>query len=152
MGVEGFAGVALNADAVGVGGPFIGGGQGVGIHDDDVIQVLFLLDLLVVTGVADLVDDCLVHKEAGNPLGGAGLQQRHGQHVPGGWGGAVEHQVHNQGKTCHQKDYNGEQKQKEPADNAPKQAAFLFRGFLTHFSLPREVVLWDAKTQRCWIE
>ncbi len=146
VGVEGFAGVALDADAVGVGGPLVGGGQGVGIHDDDVVQVLLLLDVLIVTGVANLIHNFLVHEQGGNPLGGAGLQQGHGQHVPGGGGGAVEYQIHDQRQAHHQQNDDGEQRQEEPADNAPQQTALLFfLLFLTHFRYLAEVVFYGLQ-------
>ena len=150
MGVEGLAGVILDADAVRVGGPLVGGSHGGGVHDDNVVQVDILHRGFVVTLVLNLIHQLLAHEQTGNPLGCTGLQQGHGQHVTGSGGGAVEHQVHHQRQTDHQQNDDGEQQQEEAADDAAQKAAGFTLLFLTHFGY-LVVLFCDAKTQRCWI-
>ena len=115
MGVVGLTLVLLNADAVGVVLPLVGGGQSAVLVDDHLAGVgKFLLQSG--TGlVPDLGHLFVAQENTGDPLGGGGLAQGHGQHIPGCFTGAVEDGVehHHQGTGGDQ--HNGEQQQQGPA-------------------------------------
>ena len=165
MGVVGVAGVFLKADAVGIFVPLVAvaGDDVVGLNDDlgGVGDIFF--QLRIDTG-ADLGNGVLTNEQGRHPLGGAGLDQGHGQHVPGGGGGSVEHHVHHQNQCRYRKDHHGKQHQEEPADDPAQQAAalfLLFRGranalhgghsFFAHSLFQPLLEFCGAKTQRCWI-
>ena len=147
MGGEGIALVLLDADAVGVVVPLVAvlAGDGAAAVDDDLAQVRSLIGQLVLTGILNGIHLALVHEEARNPLGGAGLQQGHGQHLLGLLGGAVEDGIGCQGQGTDDHKDQGEQQQEEPADDSPKNAAFflLFRRLNGYIGLGR-IAVWLA--------
>ena len=125
MGVVGGAGDLLNIDAVGAVGKFAAcAAEGVILVDHHGGGVGHFLGQLKLHIFPDFCHGLVIHEQAGHPFGGAGFRQGHGQHLPGGRRGAVEHQIHHQAQGCHRQNHHGEQQQEEPADDPTQQAAF----------------------------
>ena len=174
MGIVGVAGAALNAHAVGVAVPFVAvaGNDVVGLNDDLGGVGHILIQSGITDGLPDLSHGVLADEQGGHPLGGAGLDQGHGQLVPGSGGGAVEYQIHHQHQGCHGENDHRKQHKEESADDPAQQAAalllFLFGwfgspaplrrngiiighcvSFAHFFSTSGSFCFWGAKTQRC---
>ena len=143
MGVVGIAGVALNADTVGEVGPLVAAGGDGGAHvDDDFIGAGHFLGQCGAVGSPDLGNGFLADEQGGDPLGGAGFDEGHGQQLTGGGGGTVEHQVHHQAQRGEGQQNHGKQQQEEPADDPAQQtAALLFLLGLLHGSSASGVIL-----------
>ena len=173
MGVVGVAGVGLKADTVGAIRPLVGtGGNRRILVDDDLRRVGKLVLQVGIIPRTNGIQGLRVHEQAGNPLGSAGLQQRHGQNIPGCGGRAIEDQVRRQTRRHQDQGDHGEQHQEKPPDNPSEQAAALLLfllgrpgspaplgrngiiighcvSFAHFFSTSGSFCFWGANTQRC---
>ena len=173
MGVIGVAGVGFKADTVGGICPLVGAGRNRRVLvDDDFRRVGELVLQVGVVPCADGIQGLCVHEQAGNPLGSAGLQQRHGQNIPGCGGRAIEDQVRRQTRRHQNQGDHGEQHQEKPPDDPAEQAAALLLfllgrsgspaplgrngiiighcvSFAHFFSTSGSFCFWGANTQRC---
>ena len=173
MGVVGIAGMGLKTNAVGGIRPFVGtGGDRRVLVDDDFRRIGELVRQVGVFPGANGIQRLRVHEQAGDPLGSAGLQQGHGQHVPGGRRRAVEDQVQRQTRRHQNQGDHGEQHQEKPPDDPAEQAAALLLfllgrsgrpaplgrngiiighcvSFAHFFSTSGSFCFWGANTQRC---
>ena len=172
MGIEGFAAVGLDPNAVRAIGPLVAaGGQCLSPVNDHLRAVGHIVGKLGTPIRPDLLHSLVSHKQSRDPLGGAGLQQSHGQHVPCGRRRTVEHGVAQDGNCAYQHENEGKKHQEKAADDSARQTAFLFLlrlhcgivlclprsagglilSFFTHTCYLADSDFCGAKTQRCWI-
>ena len=93
-------------------------GDGIGLLDDHLGGGADFLGQFLVDAGADLSHTLFADEQGGDPLGGAGFDQRHGQHISGSGRGTVENGVQHQQQCAEDQQHQSEDHQEKTAQKA----------------------------------